>query len=135
MQEQLVKKATARLAKEKGFDWETEWAYQSRQFVRYSDPHRIVNWNNDIDVDCSAPTQASLQNWLREKHNIFVQITVDFYRNGINYLWQVLIYDKEDTAGDYCSKDSSGLYGDDGEYPTYEKALESGLKKALKRIK
>jgi hypothetical protein len=72
---------------------------------------------------------SSLQNWIRDKLNFHVVITPEFYRTGINYNWQVLIYGITDKS---CYDDrSTGMYGDNGEYPTYEEALDAGLKRAL----
>jgi hypothetical protein len=77
-------------------------------------------------------SRSLLQKWLRKKHNIHIIIDVDFYEEGINYMCQVLIYDVNDIM--YTSKKSTGQYGDNNEFPTYEEALEFGLQKALELI-
>lgn len=80
-----------------------------------------------------APTQSLLQKYLREKYNCHIQVTHEAYINGINFNVQVLFYNPNVTD---CWDDlSSGMYGDNGEFPTYEEALEFGLREALKRIK
>ena len=76
---------------------------------------------------------SELQQYFRNTYNYHIEITVDFYKDGINYNWQVMIYDKED---DRCtSKASTGMYGDNHEYPSYEIALEHALLKSFARLK
>ena len=94
----------------------------------------------------SAPTQSLLQRWCREKHNKHIQITTDYYLDGINWNYQILwpdetFFDEEGTydGGDVGNLafehfDGTGMYGDNGEYNTYEKALEAGLKHCLTLI-
>lgn len=60
-----------------------------------------------------APTQSLLQKWLREKHNIFIQINVNF---------NVRIYYKDE------------LYDEIFTFHSYEGALEKGLQESLKLI-
>ena len=58
-----------------------------------------------------APTQSLLQKWLRETHNIFISINV-------NYCYK--IYNNDE------------LYEESFYYNNYEEALEQGLQEALK---
>ena len=97
MKEELIKFKTAKLAKEKGFDWETEEFYTNSKKpyltkgVEYmSDSYvRLWQWNsmpsnyptNAEDVLCAAPTQSLLQKWLWETHSIWVQSTPLFSSN------------------------------------------------------
>ena len=120
MEEKLITYDTAKLAKEHGFDW------------KHTDFYIDKAKNGDY-TDLPCVPQSFLQKWLRDKHNIYVTITQDFYTTGINFLCQVLIYDPTD---DYnCThKLSSGLYGDNHEFPTYEDALEFGLKLGFNKL-
>ena len=88
---------------------------------------------NGYENTISRPTQALAARWLRETHGIHVVITEEAYTNGINYLWQVLIYNP--LSVDCWDNKSTGMYGDNGEYKTYEGALEAGLREAIKLIK
>ena len=75
-----------------------------------------------------------MQCWLRDEHNLHVCIHPEFYTTGINYCVQVLCYapELEDCENhDKCTF----MHGDNGEYPTYEDALEFGLELALNLIK
>lgn len=58
-----------------------------------------------------------------------VVITPNFYKTGITYDWQVLIWD--DSQEDYVSEFSTGMYGDDGKYKTYYEAFIYGTLRAL----
>lgn len=130
IEEQFVSFDTAKLLKEAGFDVPC--------YVQYSD--RGVQWDstspsnfNADDWGYSCPTQALAARWLREVHDIHVVITEEPYVNGINYLWQVFIYNP--ASADCWDDESTGMYGDNGEYKTYEKALEAGLKHSLELVK
>jgi len=88
--------------------------------------------NKNYFISYSAPSQSLLQKWLREVHNCYIKIVPEAYTTGINFNWQVLFYDPLDvTCWDIKS---TGLYGDNGEFPTYELALEAALLKSLTLI-
>lgn len=113
MKEKLIK-----LAKESGFVSNiissTPWKYSTREDDRY------MMW------------MTSISKWLRETHDCHVYIRPEPYNTGINLNWQVLFYNSQSVT---CWDDrSTGLYGDNGEYKTYESALEAGLHKALELI-
>ena len=59
-------------------------------------------------------------------------MTTEFYKDGINFLYQVFIYDKDAEYG-YSDK-CSGCYGDNADFKTWEIALEEGLIHALNLI-
>jgi hypothetical protein len=102
MKDELVTIETAKLAKEKGFSSES-----------YLEPSNY----------CITPTQSLLQRWLREVHNIHVEIWFDNTQlDGFPYLYE--IYNQQNQEGDI-----NGHYFDN-----YEEALEEGLQEALKLI-
>ena len=128
--EQFVSFDTAKMLKEAGFYIPCFTQYTERGTVwRCNDPE---NFNKSDNV-YSRPTQALAARWLREVHGIHVIITEEAYTNGINYLWQVLIYNP--SSVDCWDDKSTGLYGDNGEYKAHEAALEAGLQEAVKLIK
>jgi hypothetical protein len=76
------------------------------------------------------PDLELVQKWLREKHNIFVICTQNFYWDGVNHLVQVFKYNPEKER---CYEGTM-LYGNNGEFESYEVSLEFGLKLALELI-
>lgn len=99
MEEQLVSFETAKLAKEKGFDYKTSYGYHNDEELT---EHSILQnqgdymWSDELETEIyyieeyspnckawdwnrsnyytSAPTQSLLQKWLREKHELFITI-------------------------------------------------------------
>jgi len=134
MKEELTEFKTAKLAKEKGFDIPCLAFYSG---IKGSGKILFDN-NTETSIQtserCSAPTQALLQKWLRDKFQIEVRIHAEHYSNGTNWNVQALKWDLSLIDDDFIA-DGCGMYGDNGEYKTYEKALEKGLYEGLKLIK
>ena len=121
MKEELISFETAKLANEKGFDWECQNAISEIDNEIYHANYGVVNWNErptKNDALISSPTQSLLQRWLREEHNLEVFAKSE-YRNTI----KIGFYHGGDL--DYSRPI----------YKTYEEALERGLQEALKLIK
>ena len=133
MQDQLIEFPTAKLAKEKGFNFKVYKQYPP-DFEGVIDTDHSANCviggecsMKYPDKDCfAAPTQSLLQRWLREVHQIEVYVTP-------------VIENKYITHGEYNNKNAyyqwmiwgtSFSLGD-----TYEQALEQGLFEALSLIK
>jgi hypothetical protein len=75
-------------------------------------------------LSCSfekKPTQSLMLKWLREEHKISVK--VDDYQSGFKVFYDV----------NMCKLGSQDD-NPEGQFSTYEKALEYGLKKTLKLI-
>lgn len=145
MNEKLVSYKTAKLAKELGFDWKVldHWTFSIENDTPYFNKGieiygEYINHNEpdiyDENQYFSAPTQAHLQKWLRDTFNCHVRIVEEFYVIGINFNVQVLFYDPTCGNSDLLTNKTTGLYGDNAEFPTYEKALEFGLRLALLRL-
>jgi hypothetical protein len=124
MKEELISFEAAKIAKEKKFNWGTNYYYHENTTYE----RRIgLNYNNKSENHyTSAPTQSLLQKWLREKYNIHIVLipTITMYWtfkicNLGNELIEVPPY-KNINANDYS---------------TYEEALEAGLLEMLKLIK
>lgn len=132
MTEQLVLFDTAKLAREKGFDWDCRMVYKGCKEGLYlaKDKNYIYHKYKRFPYkQCStrknsvmsnakiprytAPTQSLLQKWLREEHNIFIQVDVNF---------NVKIYYKDELHDELFT------------FNSYEQALEKGLQEALKLI-
>lgn len=135
MKEEIVSFKVAKLAKEKGFNEEVLWKYREKD---EDSPYLFTSSNSEnvvlgnyyefckVEKDClPAPTQSLLQRWLREVHGEVVIINVEFSENN-NLLYDYIHYSK-------IVEEEIEYY--DGQFNTYEQALEAGLEKALNIIK
>jgi hypothetical protein len=132
MKEQLITFETAKLAKENGFKEQVYSFYGETEEI---EPY----WNTNSDETkitsnrISAPTQSLLQKWLRDVHDIEVEVfawrmTLEealgntfLFKEGKYYAGVIDVRGKDDEEGsDYVE--------------TYEEALEKGLATALKLI-
>ena len=139
--DELVSFETAKLAKEKGFDWACFWVYKNEKLYLHKAKKYSSNKHNhhkhlvrDLIKNStmlnakiprySAPTQTNLQRWLREEHELHV------YAN-----YREFAIDALDGYYFYLGKSiyqplSGGLERSD----TYEGALEAGLLHALQSM-
>ena len=122
MQEQLISFETAKLAKEKGFDFKV---YREEKI--YDKLGYLLKPEDEVFPNVEyfpAPTQSLLQKWLREVHKISVESTSCWWDDGKKE-FEYNVY-KKDLGGDSpCSLSV---------FKTYEEALEVGLQEALKLI-
>ena len=148
MEDTLVGFEVAKLAKEVGFNIYTQKVFVetlehtlemgrggdctfSYQAPRVLSVGKMGEW--DI-VHCQAPTQSLLQKWLREVHNIYVDVrhTASLDGKGIQYYtnWGFIInIDKEG------KQNVNGGYSEYEDWKTHEQALEHGVMEGLKLIK
>jgi hypothetical protein len=121
MQEELVTFQVAKLAKEKGFNIFTgkAWIKKEGQALFFVPVYTGVT--NGIDYH--APTQSLLQKWLREVHNIHIDINTMYLSKG--KCWDCYIGEISGESSIW-NKEVKG---------SYEEALEVGLQEALKLIK
>jgi len=120
MTEQLISFGTAKLAEDKGFNIPCGKFYLLDQ---YSEPS-LANNKGLLVGETQAPTQSSLQKWLREKYKIHIHIC--YFSE--NKKWNVDLYKYETTALLNHPLELSNN-------TSYEEALEVGLQEALKLIK
>jgi len=130
MKDKLIKFETAKLARKKGFNEECQKEYNSNGAV--VDCHYASVTNNDIDVYgvCTAPTQTTLQTWLREQKKIVVLVNLLYNEEDDPYFFNVF-YDNKSYFGDVREREPD--FGD--YFKSYEEALEIGLKLGLSLIK
>jgi hypothetical protein len=126
--EEICTYEVAKLAKEKGFDVPTHYAYNENcQKAMYME--LCLNRNTKDSRSISAPTQSLLQLWLREEKGI--TICVDIFDDG--WFFDISTFYKQDTGIyevdiPYKSSNVSPVYD------TYELALEDALKYVLKNL-
>jgi len=82
-----------------------------------------------------APLYQQAFRWFREKHGLYYYILPEFYKNGINFNWQILWYLPKEEWTNYRIYNGTMLYGDNGEYPTQEEADIACLKKLIEIVK
>jgi len=157
MKEQLISFETARLAKEKGFEIPTYTAYIDGKFHKNEDEPNGYdgydlaskeNWNKKGWIftkngegcfGCqgnpkyfeayTVTTQSLLQKWLRDVHNIHIDIHAAQYawNNKNSYLRSVFKILGKNIQNKYVSYRVK-------EVESYEEALEKGLQEGLKLI-
>jgi len=123
--EDYVSFETAKLLREKGFDGDGYAAIKV-----FANNYFEVNgeWINPTK-DTVIPTLQMAMKWLREVHNIHIEV----YRTACGYLY---IISKVPTGSDLY--DNGDAYdGDDensGQWTTYEKACEAAIKYCLENL-
>lgn len=132
MTDQLISFETAKLAKEKGFEFDSDKAgtYTISDFSNSTSTSICISdilekeSENKLWLNInSKPTQSLLQKWLREEHNIDIIIkpwTGDI-KGTKTYAADITIF-------------GSNKYIKCSRYNTYEEALEIGLQSALNLI-
>ncbi len=138
MEDTLIGFETAKLAKLKGFvgKWCTTY-YKVDGVVGYIAYYEYYDNNEDdnpmvfdkVKPLCEAPTQSLLQKYLRDKHNIHIQIhTKVFHKDKTHYkltYWCIGLKLK------YNPKE---IFKSVEDYDTYEECLEYALQQALNLI-
>ena len=114
--EDYVSFETAKLLKEKGFDEPCVYVY------RHDCSEDI--WDADKeDIACQKPTLQMAMKWLRESHNINIDIVPIWNQKRFEY--QVFVVTPENAK--HC-------YIDDKLYLGYEEACEMAIKYCLKNL-
>ena len=124
--EDYVSFETAKLLKEKGFDWECLGTYST------GDKELSISsecpYSNDLNDDMfiAAPTLQMAQKWLREVHNLVIQIEfIDYLEHGEVWLYSVL---ERRTIKRLTGRD------EDFTEHSYEEACEAAIKYCLENL-
>lgn len=126
IEDQLILFQTAKIVKEKCFDWPTVYYYDS--LGDKGSGERKINWNASKEALFSAPTQGFLQRWLREMHSINIGINFKL----VSKKWDFIVYHSGLTVDEY--KEHLKKYFEifpDRNFNTYEEALEEALQEAI----
>jgi len=128
MSDRVIKLDTAILAKEKGFDQQPYRAADNKHSAYYPEfsdgsgkiglDHPLFNLEHVIAI---APTQTSLQTWLREVHEI------DVFANSVRFTGYLEI-------GFYTFTVRGVTPTKNYRFDKYEDALEQGLIEGLNQI-
>lgn len=131
--EDYVSYEIAKLLKEKGFDeiCSYEWGIPDVDKGYVLQKWTITNGqikNSDlIDGAYTAPTQSLALKWLREVHNIHIEI----YRTACGYLY---IVSNIPYGTDLYNPEYGGDDENSGQWTTYEKAVEAAILYVLKNL-
>jgi len=129
--EDYVSYETAKLLKEKEFDEECRAFYvKSKECgIELFHAKEPYNYNNNVHPCTSAPTLQMAMKWLREVHNLVIEP----YRTACGYLYTISSIPYGSTKYD----NSQAFNGDDedsGQWSTWEKACEDGVKYCLENL-
>jgi hypothetical protein len=133
MEETRINFDTAKLAKEKGFDWSCNKRYDLNLHISdlFSNTERpyLKDYNNDaLKLVFSAPTQSLLQKWILEKHGYFVTAELSYLQWG---KYSATVQKKSEEGSVLATTVLDGFTV----YDNPENALEEGLQETLKLIK
>lgn len=129
IQEEFVTLETAKLLKEKGFNWKCEHLIDRNNIIRRYDSPQSMSCCTEIDdepVEFLCPVLYVAQKWLRETKNLHICI----YNCACGYGYEI---SKADNGTHITSSVYEGP-NDGGKWDIYEEALEAGIKKCLKLI-
>jgi hypothetical protein len=90
---------------------------------------------NKVNKFTLAPTFSQAFRWFREKYGLYHTIWPEFYKDGINFNWQILWYLPKDEWTKYVISNGTMEYGDNGEYPSQEEAELACLNKLIEIVK
>ena len=122
MKEAYVSFEVAKLLKEKGFNEPCRSYFIDN--VDYIDYFYSTEKLTDLNMgvwETLRPTHQMVCAWLREVHNIFIEIII-FRENMTHYRFKIL------------NRDCEKIYIDDGSQFSYEDAVEAAIKYALENL-
>ena len=132
--EDYVSFETAKLLKERGFNetcrafwkvWngETNLCHcNSSHTFEYCHNSMLEQYNDAEETNIAAPTLQMAMKWLREVHNIFIEISVDEMLKDNGYQW-ALYYNSIKEIMPYANWEKS-----------YEEACEAAIKYCLENL-
>lgn len=141
--EDYVSFETAKLLKEKEFDGDTNCYYIEGSVdknlcyspIRQNHNKRITNNEFDIDINISsgkisAPTLQMARKWLREKHNLHVDVRITNHGITIDIIKYYWVITNTET-GRWC--DESTIYTVKA-FDTPEEAEDDAIRHALEKL-
>lgn len=141
-----IKIETAKLAKEKNFNYSTEKYYFPKDSRKgYNIFHKDKQFGSDktvgelytegyLQLTFPAPTQSELQKWLREEHKLYITAIPHKSKEDkvrLNWFYS-LVDDRNNLDNIFCNADDLGA-SQQG-WHVYEEAVEAGLIEALNKI-
>ena len=127
IQEDYVSFKTAKLLKEKGFDEGCHSFYDYAQRLQYIDTVIYDSELSEEDNECVAPTLQMACKWLREVHNLSVEV----YRTACGYIGCIVAV-PSGTDIKFLEEDGDDLPS--GQYTKWEYACEAGIRYCLQNL-
>ena len=118
--EDYVSFEIAKMLKEKGFDSPCMGRYSVRSKEFHLDCTKMCN--NGGLFECAAPSQAMAMKWLREEHNLCIEIFVTWRDKIPHYQWRINNLITQDTIVDTPCLEKP------------EQAVEAALKYAFENL-
>ena len=126
MEEDYVSFETAKLLKEKGFNWNTDKQYNLDKIVG---DYNITDRSRYPERYLDAPTIQMVMKWLREVHHYYIQVMLDSWACGGHTGYYVVIQ-RTDNDFEMMLQDAV----DEVFYQTYEEACEAAIKYCLESL-
>lgn len=101
MTEELVTLETAKLLKEKGFDWKCEHLIDRNKVIRKYDLPQSMSCCTEIDdepVEFLCPVLYIAQKWLREIRGVYVYVDLLLGKDG-SFLFVISMFQQKKTTG------------------------------------
>jgi hypothetical protein len=115
---EIIPESTFKLAREKGFESKVIGKSVCSKYSK--NPYEYL-W------------LCELQKWIREIHDIHIEISVVGDSRTYHYEYTIIISNDRDYNDEYCFDSAKRNYNNN-EYKTYEAALNDGLYEAVKLI-
>lgn len=135
IKENYVSFETAKLLKEKGFNWPT-YIYWDLTIESKTPVIGVTTEPKDFNhkwqifaLPISCPTLQMAMKWLREVHYLYIQVMLDSYACGGHTGYYVVI---QNTTSDFEMMLQDAL--DSVFYDTYEQACETAIKYCLESL-
>jgi hypothetical protein len=135
MKEAYVDFDTAKLLKEKGFDWPCICYYEDNGIIHKALDYVRQNDGDDDDNDeCLCPTQQMACRWLREEKGI--HISADIYKDSSNDADGNVVNEWTYWAWTFYWLPSGNIGDEEGydQFDSYEDAVEAALEYVLKNL-
>lgn len=88
-------------------------------------------YHPDSEVVVNNPIFSQVFTWAEENHGLYCDFIHAFYKDGVNFLWQIFWYLPVEEQVDGVLTDGTMLYGDNGDYETSRDAKIACLEKLI----
>jgi hypothetical protein len=94
----------------------------------------LLDRYNSYEGITLSPTWSQVQAWIEKRYGVTITISHEYYKDGINWNWQISWYLPENLVKKHHFYDGSYYYGDTGDHPIRENAIEAAIREILKRF-